>query len=89
MKTEKFNGEYTLVTELSAAQLEAPMSAWKTTRDQSIVKAARQSIKNGNQVHYVEVTYTKVFWGTTEPAFNTGHYRVTGNKVEKYTPKFG
>jgi hypothetical protein len=83
----KFTGTYTTMIELTDAQLKAPMRSFATTRDQAIVKAARLSMDNDNQVYYVEVTYTKVFMSTGAPAFDTGHYRIIGNKVEKYTPK--
>lgn len=86
MSATKFNGTYEMVTELTDAQLKTSLRSFSTTRDQAIVKAARQSIKNSNQVFYVEVTYTNVFMSADEPTFNTGHYRVIGNKVEKYNP---
>lgn len=84
----KHTGTYTAIGELNKAQLAAPLKNWKTLLDQVIVKAARQSIKNGNRIYYVEVTYTNIFWSTAAPSFNAGHYRVIGNKVEKYEPKF-
>lgn len=84
-----YTGSYSDVGILTDEQLKAKPSQFGSLIERSIQKGAKWSLEHDNKPMYVSSTQVRVFLEETPPAFNAKHWRVTGRKVELYTPTYG